>query len=88
MVLLSLGLFGADGREGPYVDVPPDMEGCMPCLVRPEIGLRLPAAADHFGLTVDDLVSRVLDAWMTAACDFDGIPEDRIPVPPAGAFGS
>lgn len=48
----------------------------MPVLIEKHVAMRLMWAARHFGLTSDDLASRVLGAWLDAACDFDADPLD------------
>lgn len=82
MLLLQLGLFALDAGERRDPDAPPNTEGYMPCLMCPAVTLRLYSAARHFGVSVDELVCRVTDAWLTAACDFDGVPEDGMALPP------
>ena len=46
----------------------------MPVLIKGRMAFRLAYAARHFGLTIDELASRLLGAWMEAACDFDANP--------------
>jgi hypothetical protein len=48
----------------------------MPVLIKGRVEFRLPYAARHFGLTADELASRLVAAWMEAACDFDANPLD------------
>jgi hypothetical protein len=55
---------------------PPDLADHMPVLIKGRVEFRLPYAAHHFGLTADELASRLLGAWMEAACDFDANPLD------------
>ena len=82
MLLFCLGLFGMDAKERLRCSEPPNPEGGLPFLIRGEIGMRLQVAAQHYGLTTEELVSRVLSAWMEAACDVDGIPGEGIQAPP------
>jgi hypothetical protein len=42
----------------------------MPVLIKGRVEFRLPYAARHFGLTADEVASRLLGAWIEAACDF------------------
>lgn len=77
MLLFALGLYGAPDCSQRMKDgYPPDLSGHMPVLIKRGVAFRLPDAARHFGLTADDLASRVLGAWIEAACDFDSKPLD------------
>jgi len=82
MLLYALGLFGAKDRERVDSTKAPNLEGRMPCWIEPRVSLRLGSAARHYGLTIDELVSRVLGGWIEAACDFDGVPIAETPEPP------
>lgn len=77
MLLLTLGLFGAPNDfTRMKTGQPPDLSDHVPVLIKGRVAFRLPGTARHFGLTADDLASRVLGAWIEAACDFDGNPLD------------
>lgn len=77
MLLYALGLYGAPDCLQQIKDGhPPDLSDHMPVLIKGPVAFRLPNAARHFGLTVDDLASRLLGAWIEAACDFDTKPLD------------
>lgn len=77
MLLLTLGLFGGSNDfRRMKAGHPPDLSDHEPVLIKGRVAFRLPGTARHLGITVDDLASRVLGAWMEAACDFDGKPLD------------
>jgi hypothetical protein len=77
MLLHALGLYGAqDCSQRTKSGHPPDLADHMPVLIKGRMAFRLPDAARHFGLTADELASRLLGAWMEAACDFDANPLD------------
>lgn len=82
LLLYALGLYGSEDRDRVNEARTPNIEGLMPCWVIHRVSLRLETAARHYGLTIDELVSRVLGGWMEAACDFDDIPEEGTPEPP------
>ncbi len=77
MLLLALGMYDiTDCLKRTRSGHPPDLAGHMPVLIEGRLAFRLPFAARHFGLTIDELASRLLGAWMEAACDFDANPLD------------
>ena len=77
MLLHALGLYGAqDCSQRTRSGHPPDLADHRPVLIKGRMAFRLPYAARHFGLTADELASRLLGAWMEAACDFDANPLD------------
>jgi hypothetical protein len=77
MLLFALGFYGTSNDFKEMEDGrPPDLSDHMPVLIKSHVAMRLLWAARHFGLTSDELASRVLGAWMEAACDFDGKPLD------------
>jgi hypothetical protein len=83
VLLRSLGFWGADfDWRDQTAEVPPNIDGRWPCLISGMGGMmRASTAAEALGITVDDLVSRVLSAWLDAACDFDGKPLDGVACP-------
>ena len=77
MLLLALGMYDVtDCLQRIESGHPPDLADHMPVLIKGRVEFRLPYAARHFGLTADELASRLLGAWMEAACDFDANPLD------------
>lgn len=74
MLLLALGLFGAPKEDVARImdGHPPNLSNRSPVMISSCAYMRLPGVARHFGLTVDDLASLILGAWVEAACDFDG----------------
>ena len=74
-LLLTLGLlFSVEDRERFNNGQTPNPLGGFPYYLSNNIGLRISATARSFGLSVDELVNRLVSAWMEAVCDFDGIP--------------
>lgn len=78
MLLLTLGLFDSDARRGQASG----QDGYLPCLLPPELWMRLCEAAKDFGVHRDELATRVLSAWINAACDFDGRLLEDTPTSP------
>jgi hypothetical protein len=77
MLLHALGLYEAPGDfERIKSGHPPDLADHMPVLIKGRVEFRLAYAARHFGLTADELASRLVGAWMEAAYDFDANPLD------------
>ncbi|MGB0697685.1 MAG: hypothetical protein ACPGOY_18690 [Rhodospirillaceae bacterium] len=60
---------------------PPNPMSGYPCMLSNWLYWHTRDAAQHFGIGVDDLVSRIVAVWMDHACNMDGIPYDQIPVP-------
>ena len=74
-LLLTLGLFHYEAdRERIIAGETPNSEAGWPILLHGNLGLRIGPTARALGLDPDDLVSLIVDAWMSAACDFDGLP--------------
>jgi len=53
-----------------------------PCLLDNSIGLLIGHSAKALGISVAEPISRLVAAWMEAACGFDGLSRFRV-VPPA-----
>jgi hypothetical protein len=79
ILLLTLGLFSIEDREALKQGRYPNPIGDH----RVWTGTRLARAASVFGLSTDELASRVLEAWVSAACDMDGEPAPDLPIPPS-----
>lgn len=78
---------GARELIGDYADTLGQCSpGGMPCWVDgPAAFFRLHTATRHVDMSVDELVSRIVNAWVLAACDFDGKPVEGIPAPSSKA---
>jgi hypothetical protein len=75
MLLLALGMYDVtDCLQRIESGHPPDLADHLPVLIKGRVEFRLPYAARHFGLTADELASRLVGAWMEAACDFAANP--------------
>lgn len=74
-LLLTLGLFlhGSD-RERVAAGGIPNYDSSYPIFLNSGLSMRVGDTARALGLSIDDLVSLIVDAWMSAACDFDGLP--------------
>lgn len=83
ILLLTLGLFSIEDREALKQGRYPNPIGDHPVFVGVWTGTRLARAASVFGLSTDELASRVLEAWVSAACDMDGEPAPDLPIPPS-----
>jgi hypothetical protein len=83
ILLLSLGFWGFDvDWRDLMASEPLGPDTRWPCLLSGYGTMtRAGTAATAFGMTTDELVSRVFSAWMDAACDFDGSPLDGIARP-------
>ena len=75
-LLLTLGLFlhGSD-RERVAAGGIPNYDTSHPIFLNNGLGSRINDTARALDLSTDDLVSLIVDAWMSAVCDFDGLPE-------------
>lgn len=74
-LLLTLGLFlhGSD-RERVAAGGIPNYDASYPIFLNSGLSTRIGDTARALGLNIDDLVSLIVDTWMSAACDFDGLP--------------
>jgi hypothetical protein len=74
-LFLTLGLFhqGSD-RERIAAGEIPNSDAWHPVLLNSGLGSRVWDTARAHGMSADDLVSLIVDAWMSATCDFDGLP--------------
>lgn len=80
ILLLALGLFGSNAYERLRTGEPPDPGDGLPLIVSPFFYLTANTAARHFGISADELITRVLSAWFQAACDMDGKPVDPVAI--------
>lgn len=78
MLLFALGRFDSNVYERLRVERPPDPGEGAPTLLALNVHARAYAAADHFGISVDGLVSRIASGWLIAACEMDGEPIDPV----------
>lgn len=72
ILLLALGLYDSNVYERLRAGEPPDPSDGVPVLVTPYIRGIAETSAHHFGISADELISRILSAWFRTACDMDG----------------
>jgi hypothetical protein len=80
ILLLALGLYDSSVYDRLRTGEPPDPGDGVPLLVSPFVYGTAETSARHFGISADELITRVLSAWFRAACDMDGKPVDPVAI--------